>query len=114
VYKVLETELARMGAENDGAKAKLQLKLTDPNLDFVKLGIGLGVPSRRADAGEQLIGAPDQAIADPYPRLIEVVIPAAIQPSAVAGYATGLHTSPSAKAASSSSPSRSRRAPHSL
>ena len=49
--------------------------LGDPDLDFVKLGAGLGVASRRVDTAEQLTDALDQAIADPGPHLIEAVIP---------------------------------------
>jgi acetolactate synthase-1/2/3 large subunit len=85
VYKILDTELARIGVRDAGPRVTAQLNLTDPNLDFVKLGTGLGVPSRRVDTAEQLTGALEQAIADRGPHLIEVVIPAEIQPPAVAG-----------------------------
>jgi acetolactate synthase-1/2/3 large subunit len=84
VYKILDTELARIGVRDAGPKVTAQLNLTDPDLDFVKLGIGLGVPSRRVATAEQLTGALEQAIADRGPHLIEVVIPAEIQPPAVA------------------------------
>jgi len=83
-YGILNTELARIGAHNAGPKAKAQLALRDPDLDFVELGMGLGIPSRRVDTAEQLTRALDQAIADPGPHLIEVLIPAEIQPPAVA------------------------------
>ena len=59
-----------------GPRAKAQLELGDPDLDFVELGTGLGIASRRVDTAEQLTGALDQAIADPGPHLIEAVIPA--------------------------------------
>jgi acetolactate synthase-1/2/3 large subunit len=76
-YGILSNELARIGARQAGPKAKAQLNLADPDLDFVKLGTGLGIASRRVDTAEQLTGVLDQAIADPGPHLIEVVIPAA-------------------------------------
>jgi acetolactate synthase-1/2/3 large subunit len=75
-YRILNIELARIGAQEAGPKAKAQLSLGDPDVDFVELATGLGVPSRRVDTGEQLVGALVQAIGDRGPHLIEVVIPA--------------------------------------
>jgi acetolactate synthase-1/2/3 large subunit len=74
-YGILNMELARVGADGAGSKAKAQLDLSDPDLDFVKLAGGVGVPSERADTGEQLLAALDRAIAEPGPHLIEVVVP---------------------------------------
>ena len=76
-YGILNTELARIGVRAPGPRAKAQLELGNPDLDFVELGNGLGVSSRRVDTGEQLTGALDEAIADPGPHLIEAVIPSA-------------------------------------
>jgi acetolactate synthase-1/2/3 large subunit len=75
-YGILNDELARIGAQAAGPKARAQLDLGDPDLDFVRLGTGLGIASQRLDTAEQLTGVLDQAIADPGPHLIEVVIPA--------------------------------------
>jgi acetolactate synthase-1/2/3 large subunit len=75
-YAILNNELARTGAPHAGPKAKAQLHLGDPDLDFVQLGTGLGISSRRVDTAEQLTSVLDHAIADPGPHLIEVVIPA--------------------------------------
>lgn len=74
-YAILNIELERVGARAAGAKAKAQLDLTGPDLDFVALGNGMGVPSVRVDTGEELSGALDRAVAEPGPHLIEVVIP---------------------------------------
>ncbi len=74
-YGILNTELARIGAQKAGPRAKAQLELGDPDVDFVELGTGLGISSRRVDTAERLADALDQAIADPGPHLIEVVIP---------------------------------------
>jgi acetolactate synthase-1/2/3 large subunit len=74
-YAILNIELERVGARAAGAKAKAQLDLTGPNLDFVALGNGMGVPSVRVDTGEELSRALDRAIADPGPHLIEALIP---------------------------------------
>ena len=75
-YRILNTEFARIGVREAGPRAMAQLDLGNPDLDFVELGTGLGVSSRRADTAEQLNSALDEAIAEPGPHLIEAVIPA--------------------------------------
>jgi acetolactate synthase I/II/III large subunit len=74
-YGILGAELARLDGQRTGQKARAMLDLAEPDLDFVALGAGFGVPSRRADTGEQLIDALKQAVADPGPHLIEAVLP---------------------------------------
>jgi acetolactate synthase-1/2/3 large subunit len=74
-YAILNVELARVGAQAAGPKANAQLDLSDPDLDFVKLGTGFGVSSRRVNTAEQLIDALQRAVAESGPHLIEVVIP---------------------------------------
>ena len=75
-YGILGAELARLDGQSAGDRARAMINLGDPDLDFVKLGTGLGVAARRVDTGEQLNGALDQAIADPGPHLIEAIVPA--------------------------------------
>jgi acetolactate synthase I/II/III large subunit len=75
-YGILDTEFARIGVHEAGLRAQAQLALRKPDLDFVALGTGLGISSRRVDTAEQLTGALEQAIADPGPHLIETVVPA--------------------------------------
>ncbi len=75
-YAILNSEFARIGVHEAGPRAKAQLELGNPNVDFVALGTGLGMSSRRVDTAEQLTAALDQAIAAPGPHLIEAVIPA--------------------------------------
>jgi acetolactate synthase-1/2/3 large subunit len=79
-YGILNVELARVGAHRAGPKASAQLDLSGPDLDFVKLGEGLGVPSQRADSPERLTEAIERAIAEPGPHLIEAVIPSVFSP----------------------------------
>ena len=74
-YGILNMELARVGADGGGSKAKSQLDLSDPDLDLVKLAGGLGVSSERAETAEQLSVALERAIAEPGPHLIEVMVP---------------------------------------
>ncbi len=79
-YAILDAELARLDGQSAGPKARALFDLGDPDVDFVQLGDGLGVQSRRVDTAEQLTGALDEAIAGPGPHLIEVAIPAVSRP----------------------------------
>jgi acetolactate synthase-1/2/3 large subunit len=74
-YAILNIELERVGAQSTGARAKSQLDLAGPDLDFVALGTAMGVPSVRADSSEDLVAALRRAVAEPGPHLIEAVIP---------------------------------------
>jgi acetolactate synthase-1/2/3 large subunit len=72
---VLNVELNRVGAEEAGPKAKSQLDLHGPVLDFTRLGQGMGVRSVRAETAEDFTRALEQALARPGPHLIEAVVP---------------------------------------
>ena len=75
-YAILNIELQRVGADGGGGpKARSQLDLEGPNLDFVKLAEGMGVPAVRVDTGESFAGALDRALAEPGPHLIEAMVP---------------------------------------
>jgi acetolactate synthase-1/2/3 large subunit len=74
-YAILNIELQRVGAGRIGPKAKAQLDLTGPDLDFVAIGESMGVPSARAETCEQFNAALEKAIAEPGPHLIEAVVP---------------------------------------
>ncbi len=76
-YAILNIELERVGAEGEGPKAKSQLDLSGPDLDFVQLAAGFGVPATRPDTVEGFLDAFERAVAEPGPHLIEVVIPSA-------------------------------------
>jgi acetolactate synthase-1/2/3 large subunit len=79
-YAILNMELARVGAQTTGERAKAQLDLGSPNLDFVKLAGGFGVPARRVDTAEGLIDALGRAAGEPGPHLIEVLVPTMFSP----------------------------------
>jgi acetolactate synthase-1/2/3 large subunit len=75
-YSILNIELQRVGADAAaGPKAKSQLDLAGPDLDFVQIAAGLGVPSERVDTAEQLLAALERGVAERGPRVIEVVVP---------------------------------------
>jgi acetolactate synthase I/II/III large subunit len=72
-YEILKQELFRVGA-NPGRSALDMLDLARPELDFVALARGMGVPGRRvADAAvlQRLIAAVTK---DPGPFLIEALL----------------------------------------
>jgi acetolactate synthase I/II/III large subunit len=74
-YEILNAELARVGAQRAGPKATSQLDLSGPDLDFVQIGAGFGVPSRRVDTAEGLIIALQRAVAEDGPHLVEAIVP---------------------------------------
>ena len=74
-YSVLNVELERVGAERIGPKARSQLDLSGPRLDFARLAQGMGVHAARADTAEDFVHALEYALAHPGPHLIEALIP---------------------------------------
>lgn len=74
-YSVLNVELERVGADTIGPKAKSQLDLRGPVLDFAQIARGMGVHGVRVDTAEALVQAMEYAFAMPGPHLIEAVIP---------------------------------------
>jgi acetolactate synthase-1/2/3 large subunit len=74
-YAVLNVELQRVGASGAGVKARAQLDLKNPPLDFVQLGEGMGVASRRATTTEEFLTALEYALHNPGPHLIEAIVP---------------------------------------
>lgn len=74
-YAILNMELNRVGATAPGPKAKSLLDLSDPDMDFVALARGLGVPATRVSTGEELSDVLARALVEPGPALVEVVVP---------------------------------------
>ena len=74
-YGILNVELARVGAKAAGPRAKSQLDLSRPNVDFVEIARGLGVPAVRIDSAERLVTELRRALAEPGPHVVEAVIP---------------------------------------
>jgi len=73
-YAILEHELSRVGAAGDGERAGRLLDLGAPDLDFVALATGMGVPATRATTAEELADQLRQALAEPGPHLIDAVL----------------------------------------
>lgn len=74
-YSVLNIELERVGAEGAGEKAKSQLDLNGPELNFAHLAQGMGVHGIRVSTTEDLVKGLEYALSQPGPHLIEVMVP---------------------------------------
>jgi acetolactate synthase-1/2/3 large subunit len=73
-YAILQVELMRVGAGNPGRKADEMLSLDRPNLDWVKLANGMGVPATRATTADEFNTQLARSLATPGPSLIEVAL----------------------------------------
>ena len=74
-YSVLSIELERVGADKAGSKARSQLDLHGPDLDFARLAQGMGVHAVRVATAEEFNKALEYALAHPGPHLIEALVP---------------------------------------
>lgn len=77
-YSVLNVELERVGADEIGPKARSQLDLNGPVLNFSQMAQGMGVHAVRATTTEEFVRALEQALATPGPHLIEAMVPQAL------------------------------------
>ena len=77
-YSILNVELERVGAGAGGPKARSQLDIGDPRIDFARLARSMGVHGTRVDTGEDLMTALRYALAHPGPHLIEAMVPPAL------------------------------------
>ena len=74
-YSVLNIELERVGADEIGPKAKAQLDLNGPVINFSQLAASLGVSAVRASTADEFVRALERALATPGPHLIEAMVP---------------------------------------
>jgi acetolactate synthase I/II/III large subunit len=73
-YRILLEELSRAGVDDPAPGARSLTSLGDPGLDWVALAAGMGVPGRRATTAAELRSALADALAEPGPHLVEMVI----------------------------------------
>jgi acetolactate synthase I/II/III large subunit len=73
-YRILDIEMARAGASRVGKKANDMLDLGRPDLDFISLSRGMGVPATRATTAAEFTEQFHIAVAERGPRLIEAVL----------------------------------------
>jgi acetolactate synthase I/II/III large subunit len=77
-YAILNLELSRVGAEAPGPKALDMLDIGRPDLDFVELAHGMGVPATRATTAEELTDQLERSLAAEGPALVEAMLPAGL------------------------------------
>jgi acetolactate synthase-1/2/3 large subunit len=77
-YAVLNLELDRVGADTAGPRARDLLDLSRPDIDFVALSTGLGVPATRATTADELCDQLARALAETGPALIEAIVPSVV------------------------------------
>jgi acetolactate synthase-1/2/3 large subunit len=73
-YAILNIELARVGAGQPTAKTLSMLDLSRPDIDWVKISEGMGVPAGRAANAEQFHELLEAALRNRGPRLIEAMV----------------------------------------
>ncbi|HEY5208806.1 MAG TPA: acetolactate synthase large subunit [Stellaceae bacterium] len=73
-YAILKGEYANVGAGNMGPRALDMLEIGRPDLDWVSLAKGMGVAGTRVTNLDQLAAALRAELAEPGPKLIEVVL----------------------------------------
>jgi acetolactate synthase-1/2/3 large subunit len=66
--------VSRAGVDDPAPGARALTSLSGPALDWVALAGGMGVPARRATTAGELTDALAQALAEPGPHLVEMVI----------------------------------------
>ncbi len=71
-YQILRDELANVGAESYGQNARAMFDVENPQLDWVSLARGHGVPGTRADDLDGFAGALRAGLAGEGPSLIEL------------------------------------------
>jgi acetolactate synthase I/II/III large subunit len=73
-YAILRHELVNVGAQNVGRKALDMLDIDRPDLDFVALARGMGVPGERVETMDEFNTALARGLATPGPYLVEAVL----------------------------------------
>jgi len=73
-YQILQIELARVGAQTMNKKTLDMLDLSNPDLDFVKMSEGMGVPAVRATNATEFNRCLEEAMKASGPRLIEAIL----------------------------------------
>ena len=73
-YAILNIELARVGAGQPTGKTLSMLDLSRPDINWVEISEGMGVPATRATTAEEFHDQLEQALAVNGPRLIEAMV----------------------------------------
>ena len=74
-YAILNVELERVGAEGAGDKARSQLDLSEPPIDFADLARSMGMSATSVSTAEGFNKALQHAFDEPGPHLIDAIVP---------------------------------------
>ena len=74
-YRILDIEMRRTGASGFGSQSNDMVDIARPDLDFVKLSEGMGVPATRSTTLSEFIDQFRAAMLEKGPRLIELLLP---------------------------------------
>jgi len=74
-YAILNVELERVGAKGAGTKAKSQLDLSEPPINFVALANSMGMTATSVSTARGFNAALENAFSNPGPHLIEAIVP---------------------------------------
>jgi acetolactate synthase-1/2/3 large subunit len=81
-YRILDVEIERTRSAAPGPRARRMLDLSGPNLDFVQLAQGHGIPASRAQTAAEFARQFANALQTPGPRLIEAILgPIGVHPA---------------------------------
>ncbi len=73
-YKILKMELERAGIRSPGIKARALTDLTGPEIDWVRIAGGFGVPAVSVTTAKELARALRRGLHEAGPFLIEIVL----------------------------------------
>jgi len=73
-YRILDIEMQRTGAGEMGRMANDMVDISRPNLDWVRLSEGMGVPATRATTADEFVTQFRAAVSQAGPTLIEAVL----------------------------------------
>ena len=73
-YNIIKNGLYRTGITSVGSKALSLIELDRPNINWVKLAEGMGVPAASVNSIEGLANELRKALSEPGPHLIEMII----------------------------------------
>jgi len=73
-YRILRVERGRADMASGGPVADALTSLREPDIDWVQLSRGFGVPAARAETADTLVAKLERALLEPGPHLIEAVL----------------------------------------
>jgi acetolactate synthase-1/2/3 large subunit len=73
-YNILKMELVRAGVKSSGQSAQSLIDINNPDINWVKIAGGFGVPAVSVDTAEGLAREMGKALAEPGPHLVEMIL----------------------------------------